>query len=262
MSIRADILEYQFGVLLSWLGEWSDDVEAQLQALYLSEGVHDADPSEEYERRRQELSRRKDNVSRQHELGYLTDEQLAQRMAAIASEEAQLQIPLQRRCNTPQETLGLMRSLGTQWLEADRPQHRVLRYQLANALADRVYVDLDRLSIVGIQFKPDLYLPAQHMLWHRSWHEQTEHPNTLWNPQAQVPDGLPPTNTERVLAALRKGCTTSTEIVQESGVSPRNSVNVLLLRLLREGKVTRERIQREGKEYRYHLAEQTGQVEG
>ncbi|HEV2456968.1 MAG TPA: hypothetical protein VGS80_01285, partial [Ktedonobacterales bacterium] len=242
--------------------EWSDDVEAQLQALYLSEGVHDADPSEEYERRRQELSRRKDNVSRQHELGYLTDEQLAQRMAAIASEEAQLPIPLQRRCNTPQETLGLMRSLGTQWLEADRPQHRVLRYQLANALADRVYVDLDRLSIVGIQFKPDLYLPAQHMLWHRGWHEQTEHPNTLWNPQAQVPDGLPPTNTERVLAALRKGCTTSTEIVQESGVSPRNSVNVLLLRLLREGKVTRERIQREGKEYRYHLAEQTEQVEG
>ena len=45
------------------------------------------------------------------------------------------------------------------------------------------------------------------------------------------------------------------EIVQESGVSPRNCVNVLLLRLLREGKVTRERIQREGKEYRYHLAE-------
>ena len=33
MSIRADTLEYQFGVLLGWLGEWSNDVEAQLQAL-------------------------------------------------------------------------------------------------------------------------------------------------------------------------------------------------------------------------------------
>jgi len=77
-----------------------------------------------------------------------------------------------------------------------------------------------------------------------------------------MPDGLPPTNVERVLAALRKGCTTSTAIVQESGGSPRNSVNVLVLRLLREGKVTRERIQRKGKESRYHLAEQTEHEKG
>jgi hypothetical protein len=206
---------------------------------------------QDYDRKQAELARRKENISKQHELGYLTTEQLTQRMAAILREESQLPVPIQRRWSTPQDTADMIRSLGEQWRQASKPHQRVLRYQLASALLQRLYVDLAEQRVVGIQFRADLYLPARHMLEPRGWQEHE--PGVLWNQQAPLPIRLRPDNYDRVLHALETGCQTSAEIARATGITPYGTVNVLLRHMLKEGIVTRERVQREGREFRYAL---------
>jgi DNA invertase Pin-like site-specific DNA recombinase len=197
--IRSDLVEHQFGIVLEWLGAWTDQAIEQLQGLYLEHDTDDPDPMQDYDRKQAELARRKENISKQHELGYLTTEQLTQRMAAILREESQLPVPIQRRWSSPQDTADMIRSLGEQWRQASKPHQRVLRYQLASALLQRLYVDLAEQRVVGIQFRADLYLPARHMLEPRGWQEHE--PGVLWNQQAPLPIRLRPVDLSPCLQA-------------------------------------------------------------
>lgn len=253
MSMRAEVVEHQFGQILDWLGEWSIDAIEHVNTLYDQLAVKDETDAESVEKKRADLVRRRDNLSKQHEMGFLTDEQLAERMGAVIREEAQLPSQHVMRQSTPHEAIGYLRGLGDQWRALVEPSDRVLRYRLASTLVSRVYLDLAKRRIVGLEFKQDLFLPARHTLQLQGWSESADLSCTLWNDHVELPTRLTLRYYDRVLEALRQGCTTSGEIMRATGISNYRNVNGVLRQLLREGIVTRERVVREGKQYRFAL---------
>jgi hypothetical protein len=90
--------------------------------------------------------------------------------------------------------------------------------------------------------------------WVRTAGEPGE-PDELWNEAVHLPARVMPSNGDRVGEALRAGYATSREIAAFNGIHPYSAVNSILLRFVETGIATRERVQREGKEYRYTLVE-------
>jgi predicted transcriptional regulator len=233
------------------LGSWSTDAIAQIKAGYETLAEAGGDLHEEYERKRAELSRRKANLSRQHELGLLDDTQLMARLAEIRHEEGQLNAPattsIRPRWEDALRTMRALESLGAQWQEASEAGEHVLCHRMAFALLQGIYIDLLQGRMVGLRPKPDVYVPMKHRLAEHGWREREL--GLLWN---DTPDEfatrLARTHYEDVVEALQGGLTTTREIAAHLGIHY-NNVHRVLRRLVHEGVVRAEQLPNAGRKH-------------
>jgi predicted transcriptional regulator len=230
------VIDQQFGAVLGWLGGWSDDALEHMRRLHEAGGSQASDPQQERTRKRAELARRKANLSRQHEIGLIDDAQLIARLGEIRTEEAQLnsvQIHERPLWNETLQAIRAFESLGAQWDEAANAREEGLCHRMAFALVEEVHLDLLQERIVGVQPKPDIFLPMQGRLEQHGWYEKTQ--GLLWsdNP-TELGVILKRTRYDDVLDALQSGLETIREIADHVGIDYRNA-HAYIRRMVREG---------------------------
>lgn len=242
-ALRTEVVDRQFGTILGWLGGWSDEALAHMKQLYNAASDESVDPQQEYERKQAELARRKANLSRQHEIGLVDDAQLVARLAEIRAEEAQLhgtRVHARPRWDSALEAIRAFDSLGTQWREASDVGESGLCRRMAFALVEVVHVDLLQEKIVGIQPKPDIFLPVENRLEDHGWY--LREPGVLWNDSPQeLETRLVRTRYDDVVDALKAGATTIRGVSEQTGIIYPNAA-AFLHRMVLEGLATSERV--------------------
>jgi hypothetical protein len=235
-AIRTEVVDQQFGTILSWLGGWSDDALEHMRRLHEAGEAQISDPQQVRTRKRAELARRKANLSRQHEIGLIDDAQLIARLSEIRAEEAQVnsaQIHERPLWNETLQAIRAFESLGAQWNEAANAREEGLCHRMAFALVQEIHLDLLQERIVGIQPKPDIFLPMKSKLERHGWYEKTQ--GLLWsdNP-TELGVILKRTRYDNVLDALQSGLETVREIADYVGIDYRNA-HAYIRRMVREG---------------------------
>jgi DNA invertase Pin-like site-specific DNA recombinase len=242
-AVRSEVVDRQFGAILGWLGGWSAEALANMKQLYEAVDGDSVDPRLEYERKQAELGRRKANLSRQHEIGLVDDTQLVNRLAEIRTEEAHLQARhavARPHWGSALETIHAFESLGAQWNEAASAGETGLCHRMAFALVDAIHLDLLQERIVGIQPKPDIFLPIKQKLEGHGWIVK-DSSGLLWNDAPmELETKLVRTRIDDVVDALKAGATTLREVAEQTSIDY-SHISGYVRRLIREGFVVSER---------------------